>query len=130
MMNFFLVLGAGLLGVVGHWVTRWSQGRTQSTFVEYLKFNVPSTLSSVFSILASSTAIYATMPVGVAGRDLLLLLLGSYSSGYMLDSKVNRDKPLVQPQPTKTVSEIKEIIDADRNMVLNEILDDDDALGR
>jgi hypothetical protein len=128
MGGFFFVLAAGLLGVVGHWVTRWSQGRTQSTFVEYIKYNLPSTLSSLFSILASSSIIYQAMPVDVSGRDLLLLLIGSYSSGYMLDSKVNRDKPVaVAVETNETAQEVKR---DDKEKSLDSLLDDDDALGR
>lgn len=94
MTSYFLVLGCGLLGALGHWVTRWSQGRTESSFPEYLLYHKSSTVSALFSILASTAVIYQTLPTEASGRDLLMSLLGAYSSGYMLDSTVNRDKPM------------------------------------
>lgn len=117
-MTFIYILMASLIGVVGHWVTRWSQGRTNSTFWEYLMCYKANTLSSIFSILASSSAVYTTTPVDIEGHGLLMLLLGCYSSGYMLDSKVNKDKaPVNEPA--------KESKEDDKAKSLNDLLDDD-----
>ncbi|MBE0436220.1 MAG: hypothetical protein IBX56_10500, partial [Methylomicrobium sp.] len=57
-MDFIWILLAGLLGVVGHWMTRWSQGRTESTFIEYLLEHKGHTVSSVFTIVGSAGLIY------------------------------------------------------------------------
>lgn len=122
-MTFIYILIAGLVGVAGHWVTRWSQGRTSSTFWEYLMCYKANTLSSFFSILASSSAIYTAIPVDIGGRDLMMLLLGCYSSGYMLDSKVNKDK---SPNPVNN-EPLKEVED-DKAKSLNNLLDDDRSL--
>lgn len=125
MSEFFWVLGAGLLGVIGNWATRYSQGRTDSTFMEYLMHRKATTVSSLFSILASSSLIYQSMPPTAHGRELLVFLLGAYSTGYMLDRTVNRDKP-IETLPANT----QEIADADKHKALDDILGDDDALGR
>jgi hypothetical protein len=128
MMTFFLILGAGLFGVAGHWLTRFAQERTQSTFVEYLMIYKARTLSSVFSIIGSSSVIFQTAPVDVSGRDLIMLLIGAYSAGYMLDSTVNKDKapePVVIRGVNKSIKEFEE---DDKANSLNAILSDDSDL--
>ena len=49
------IIIAGLLGIVGHWLTRWQQGRTSHTFIEYLKCYRANTIQSIMANLASST---------------------------------------------------------------------------
>lgn len=88
-MSYLLILAAGFLGVLGHWVTRWAQGRTTSSFFEYLQAYKARTLSSGFATLASASAIYLSMPVG---SSLMTFLLMSYCASYTMDSKVNKDK--------------------------------------
>jgi uncharacterized membrane protein YeaQ/YmgE (transglycosylase-associated protein family) len=94
MMSLYLIFGAGLLGILGHWVTRWSQGRTQSTFLGYLSAYRSHTLSSLFANLGSSGLIYSSTPEDIAGRALVLVVIGAYVAGYTLDSKINRDESL------------------------------------
>lgn len=82
----------GLLGIAGHWLTRWQQGRTQSTFTEYLKCYKANTIQSLMANLASSFTIYAATPEDIAGKALVMVLIGSYMAGYTFDSKLNKDK--------------------------------------
>jgi hypothetical protein len=98
MTSLYLIFGTGLLGVLGHWVTRWSQGRTQSTLWEYLVTYKARTLSSVFANIASSGLIYASTPEDIAGRALVLVLIGSYTAGYTLDSTLNKDRSTTEAQ--------------------------------
>jgi hypothetical protein len=92
MTSLYLIFGTGLIGVLGHWVTRWSQGRTQSTFWEYLVAYKAHTISSVFANIASSGLIYASTPEDIGGRALVLVAIGAYTAGYTLDSTLNKDK--------------------------------------
>jgi hypothetical protein len=94
MLSFYLIFGAGLLGVVGHWLTRWAQGRTQNTFWEYLSAYKANTLSSLFANIFSSGVIYSSTPADISGRALVLVVIGAYCAGYTLDSKVNKDESL------------------------------------
>jgi hypothetical protein len=92
MLSFYLIFGAGLLGVLGHWLTRWAQGRTQNTFWEYLVGFKANTISSIFANIFSSGVIYSSTPEDISGRALVLVVLGAYGAGYTLDSKLNKDE--------------------------------------
>lgn len=120
-MTFIYILIAGLLGVVGHWMTRWSQGRTSSTFTEYLLEHKAHTVSSVFTIIGSVGLIYQGMGDGV----LFNALLTAYTSGYTLDSMLNKDAKLTG-EP-KSVS-IAKRVDDEKAKSLRDILDDDAKL--
>jgi len=125
-MTFFLILAAGLLGIGGHWLNRYIQERTESTFFEYLMVYKARTFGSVFSIVGSSTLIFQSAPVDIAGRDLIMLLLSAYTAGYMLDSAVNKDAPVPVPVPAPVVLKpIENNANADKNKSLNNILADD-----
>jgi hypothetical protein len=91
MLSFYLIFGAGLFGVLGHWLTRWAQGRTQNTFWQYLMVYKANTLSSLFANIFSSGVIYSSTPEDISGRALVLVVIGAYCAGYTLDSKVNRE---------------------------------------
>jgi hypothetical protein len=94
MLSFYLIFGAGLLGVLGHWLTRWAQRRTANTFWRYLCEYRANTVSSIFANIFSSGVIYSSTPDDIAGRALVLVVLGAYAAGYTLDSKVNRERSL------------------------------------
>jgi hypothetical protein len=134
MTDLYLIFGAGLLGVLGHWVTRWSQGRTQSTFIEYLSAYRANTLSSVFANLFSSATIYSATPEDIGGRALALVVLGAYAAGYTLDSKINKDKStseaLMQEKLEAMQRENAKVQPQTAKSRLAEILAEDDALGR
>ena len=121
-MTFIYILLAGLLGVVGHWLTRWTAGRTQSSFWDYLMLYKGRTISSIFSIIGSSALIYQSAPDDVAGKALFSLVISAYATGYMLDSTVNKDK---LPPVTK---EVKDKVNEDKSKSLRDILDYDARL--
>lgn len=123
MTIFFLILGAGLLGIVGHWLTRYTQGRTESTFMEYMKQYKANSISSIFSVIASNSTIYASLPEDIHGKPLMMVILGSYTAAYMLDSTVNKDaRPLFEPVIVKALRK------ADAKKSLNDIVSDDASL--
>jgi hypothetical protein len=103
----YLIFGAGLVGVLGHWVTRWSQGRTQSTFLDYLITNKSHTISSLFANIMSSGVIYSSTPEDIAGRSLTLVVIGAYSAGYMLDSTLNKDQSSIEIIVAEKLKEIR-----------------------
>lgn len=86
-MELLLYLIAGLLGIAGHWYIRWSQDRTDLSFVEYLKTNSRKTVASAISILGSSLLVYQVSPPELSTQ----LLITSFLAGYTLDSSVNKD---------------------------------------
>jgi hypothetical protein len=127
MMSLYLIFGVGLFGVLGHWVTRWSHGRTQSTFFEYLMTYKANTLSSIFANLAASGIIYASTPEDISGRALVLVVIGAYTAGYTLDSKINKDKSASEQLMQERVKELQR---ENAKPSLADILEEDDALGR
>jgi hypothetical protein len=127
MTSLYLIFGTGLIGVLGHWVTRWSQGRTQSTFWEYLVAYKAHTISSVFANIASSGLIYASTPEDIGGRALVLVAIGAYTAGYTLDSTLNKDKSTADRLMQERVKELQR---ENAKPSLADILDEDDALGR
>jgi len=118
----YLIFGAGLVGVLGHWVTRWSQGRTQSTFLDYLVTNKAHTISSFFANIMSSGVIYSSTPEDIAGRQLMLVVIGAYSAGYMLDSKLNKDHSSIELVVAEKLKKIRE--EDDENETVDDILRD------
>jgi hypothetical protein len=120
-MTFVYILIAGLFGVVGHWMTRWSQRRTSSTFMEYLVEHKAHTVSSVFTIVGSVGLIYQ----GMGDSALFSALLTAYTSGYTLDSMLNKDAKFTR-EP-ESVS-IKSKVDDEKAKSLRAIIDDDAQL--
>jgi len=118
----YLIFGAGLLGVLGHWVTRWSQGRTQSTFLDYLMTNKAHTISSFFANIMSSGVIYSSTPEDLTGRPLMLVIIGAYSAGYMLDSTLNKDHRSIELIVAEKLKKTRE--EEDDNETVDDILRD------
>lgn len=123
MLTSILIIAAGLLGIVGHWVTRWNQERTDSTFWEYLKVNSSRTVASVFSNISASSTILMAVKPDMTFQEIMVLVLTAYSTGYMLDSTVNKDK-----SSDSTPARFEEIKNADKKKSLDAILDDDSRL--
>lgn len=123
------ILVAGLLGVIGHWYTRWAQGRTDTPFKDYLLVNKASTLSSVFANVSSSMGIYTALPDDAAAKMIVIAVYAAYTAGYALDSTLNRDpqgsQPAAQPAPKKTLQEIKH---ENAEKPLQDLLDRDSTL--
>jgi hypothetical protein len=86
----FILLAQGF-GIFGHWMTRWAQGRTTSSFKDYMLGMKAQTAESIFASLTSAFTIYASIPEGLTGKPLILVLVGAYTAGYAFDSKFNRD---------------------------------------
>lgn len=133
MMTFFYILIAGLLGVVGHWLTRFTQGRTESTFWQYLNTHKANSISSILSVVTSSSVIFTSLPEDIHGKALMMVILGSYTSAYMLDSTVNKDKaPETAPEAVlinrKVEATVQDIKAVDSKKTLDDILKDDEAL--
>jgi hypothetical protein len=101
-----LIFTAQFLGIIGHWATRWLQGRTTSTFKDYILGMWPQTLESVFASLTSAFTIYASIPESLTGKPLVLILIGAYTAGYAFDSKLNRDKGDWVPEIAREQREI------------------------
>ena len=87
------IIAAGLIGVVGHWLTRWTQGRTSSSFFEYINSYRANTLQSLLANITSSFTIIASTPDDIHGKALFMIIMGAYMAGYTLDSTFNRDIP-------------------------------------
>lgn len=122
-MNFAILVIAGLLGVVAHWYNRYAQGRTQSTFVEYLKCYKANTVSSLISNFAATSATFAASPPELSLQVVLL----AFTSGYAIDSVMNKDK---RPETisVETKETIKKVIKDDQASSIDSILDDDSKL--
>lgn len=99
-MIFILMLLAQFAGIFGHWLNRWKQGRTSSTFMEYMTGNRFETLQSVMASLASVLTIWSTNPNLHYDQSLGFILVGLYTAGFAFDSKFNRD-----PNPSIPVND-------------------------
>jgi len=91
MTHLLFIVFAQLLGIIGHWATRWAQGRTTSTFLEYILGMKAKTLESVLASITSAFTIYASIPENLTGKPFVLVLIAAYMAGYTFDSKFNRD---------------------------------------
>jgi hypothetical protein len=97
-LSFAAILAAGFSGLAAHWYNRYAQGRTTSSFVEYLKANSKHTISSILSILATEIGMFSAAPVELT----LSALFTAFTYGYTLDSIMNREG---QKQPVDAVEE-------------------------
>lgn len=107
-MIYGLTILFGFLGLFGHWLTRYKQSRTTSSFKEYLMGDWVSSMQSLLAILASSISIAASMPgTGMA-------IVAAYTAGYMFDSTLNRDVKFEIPNQVK--KSVQAILDDDNNL--------------
>lgn len=81
----YLIFAAYALGIFGHYLTRWSQGRTSSTFPEYMGEHVWHSLASVFSGFSVALGLVHTFPHDWTTVEL------AFTTAYSLDSMLNRD---------------------------------------
>jgi hypothetical protein len=130
MWIYAATFAAGLLGLFGHWLTRYKQSRTTSSFKEYMLNDWTSTVQSVMANISSSMGIAMAMPDDIGGKLLVITLFTSYTAGYMFDSTLNRDKKAtVDEVPAiKTQRPIKDVIKNDKDKSINDILSDDGSL--
>jgi hypothetical protein len=116
----YLIL-ANILGLYSHYFNRWRQGRTGSTFVEYMICDWPSTLNSVIVSVMSSVGIFMSLPDDLNNKLLIGAIYAAYMSGFMFDSVLNKDtKPTLLTLPTTQNNEKTDAID--------DILDSDSKL--
>lgn len=130
---FFVILAVELFGIAGHWWNRWADGRTEDTFWEYLKENKAHTVASFFSILSSSSVVFANIPDDISNKNLLLAILGAFGSAYMLDSITNKSStPSVTPEAVlinrKVAETVQDIKAVDSKKVLDDIMKEDASL--
>ena len=125
-MTFAAYLASGLIGLIFHWYIRYSQGRTNSTFFEYLMVYKSRTIASFMSIFASAAGIFAGSPPDLTMQTLLL----AFSAGYMLDSMANKDVPVSVPVIVvdKEATTIKAQVKKDEDKSLTDIIDESNSL--
>jgi hypothetical protein len=85
-MTLLALIGSGLAGILAHWYVAFLQGRTSSTFKDYLLLNKAETVRSVLANLAAAATLYQITPELTIGA-----CVTAYLAGYTLDSKLNSD---------------------------------------
>ena len=123
-MIYALTFIAGLLGLFGHWLTRYKQSRTYCTFKEYMLGDWVSSVQSVLANISSSMGIAMSMPDDIHGKALVFVIFSAYTAGYMFDSTLNREK---KPEDDKK-EPIKEAIKNDNRKHIDDVLADDSSL--
>jgi uncharacterized membrane protein YesL len=91
----------GLLGIIGHWATRYIQARTASSLWDYLKTNAVYTFASLSAGMASSSAVTVLFVPGMTIQQIILLFGAAYTGGYTCDSTFNKEKS--QPEEPKVI---------------------------
>ena len=89
---FISIMLSSLLGIFGHWLVKWSKETTSSNFKEYLLQYKANTIQSVSANLISIFTIYTSVPDGLSGRSLIMVLIGAFTTGYAFDSGLNKDQ--------------------------------------
>lgn len=87
-MDFLFLVLVGFAAVLAHWYNRYASRRTKSTFGEYLQFNKSRTIASLIAIFAATAGWYSETPEPFS----LAAALKVFTTGYMLDSLLNKDK--------------------------------------
>jgi hypothetical protein len=127
------IMLVGFAGIAGHWLNRWQQGRTQNGFLEYMKEYKWNSLASLSANLGASFTVYASIPPDILPKQLILTLIGLYTAGYALDSKINKEAPQTTPDQRKSprLSPVqrstKEIYDESNDASLGTVMDNDNT---
>lgn len=80
---------AGLLGMLAHYVKKWSRGEYKGNLWAYLVADNPrATLSTVITYAAAATAVVATG--SIAGMSLAQVFAAGFTTGFAIDSAVNK----------------------------------------
>lgn len=79
---------AGLLGMLAHYMKKWSKGEYVGNLWAYLYADKPrATLYAVITYVGASTAVVAT---GVlTGMQIASIIALGFTTGYVIDSSVN-----------------------------------------
>ena len=85
-MTLLALIHCGIAGILVHWYVTYLQGRTTSTFKEYLILNKAATVRSVAANVAAVMVIYQTSQELSVMNGVL-----AYLAGYKLDSVLNSD---------------------------------------
>jgi hypothetical protein len=124
-----LLILAGFLGLISHYIVRWKQGRTGSSFKDYMLKDWLSSVQSIIANIASSIGIFISLPDDVGGKLLLGAAYAAYMAGYVFDSGMNKDaNPTLQgniPVPVQANKTIQDIAREDSNKSINDLLDSD-----
>ena len=99
----FIVL-SGFLGVFGHWLTRYSQGRTASTFKEYIMGEWAASVQSLLANFVSSISLTQTLPDHPTLQLTCAVAYGAFMAGWGLDSGLNRDDKISVPVDGKIIA--------------------------
>ena len=84
MKLILLILGVAA-GIFCHYAARWKQGRTKSTFKEYMLGEWVGTLHSVLWSISIVTSTYLATP-DISGNLLIAAVYGAFMTGYTFDS--------------------------------------------
>ena len=125
-MNLAYLILAALFGQYSHYYVRWKQGRTTSSFKDYMLQEWPGTIQSLGASVMACIGIYIALPEPIETKTLLGIIYGAYMSAYTFDSALNRD-----PNPSTPIEKHEENITAPKPGVqknINDILSDDSSL--
>lgn len=87
--GFLLFSFVGFVGMVVHWIKRCLREESKSSLIEYLLVHRSYTLMSIMTYLGAMGALVATGIVDFTSSQSLGL---AFTTGYMIDSAVNKDK--------------------------------------
>lgn len=84
----------GLVGIVAHYVSKWSRGEITGNLFCYLFIDYPrATVATLMAFLASAAALAATGGISLS-TDPLMLIGAGFGIGWACDSGINKGAPL------------------------------------
>ena len=101
--NLLIIILAGVIGLLSHYLVRWKQGRTTSSLSEYLFQEWGSTLLSLITNIMACITIFKALPIDPSIIDIVEAVYAAYMSGYMFDSALNTDPNPSVPEPKHSV---------------------------
>lgn len=120
-----------MFGKYSHYYVRWKQGRTTSTFKQYMLQEWPGTVQSLGASVMACIGTYTALPDNIETKALLGIIYGAYMTAYTLDSALNRDPnpsvpvkkqeenlstPKSGVQKHASIEDINDILRADRDL--------------
>lgn len=86
-------LGAGVVGIVAHYVKKWAAGEIEGDLFCYLFLDYPKkTILTLMMFLASAAGLLALGSISV-NTDHLMLIGAGFGIGWACDSGVNKGAP-------------------------------------
>ncbi len=100
--NALIFAGVACAGMIAHYVKAWAKGEIAGNLIDYLfRDNARSTVLAFGGVLAAAATAYVTGTL--TGLNLQALILSAFTTGFSLDSTLNKSATAVPAAPLGSI---------------------------